>query len=368
MKMVDMTKSLLLGGCALVLGATAAAAASLKGVCPDTIVFQTDWFPQVENSLPYQMIGDKGTIDPNKGTYTGPLGDTGVKLEMRLGGPYVGYQTVTSLMYQDPSIFLGLVSTDEAMILSGKFPTIGVLAPLTKSPQVLMFARADYPDLTSWAQVRSLKTTILYFGGGPSFMTYLLGKGIVAKDQLDSSYDGSPSRFATQGHIIQSGYVTNDVYRYEHVIPQIMKPMGYLMLNDAGYDIYPSAVSVKPENLAADTPCLKALVPMMQQAQIDYLKSPAMANAAILKVNAALKSPWVISAAVNDYGHEEMLKLGIMANSPDGTFGSFDISRLDGFVAKSGDIFKAAGVETIKPDLKGSDLGTNMFIDPKIKL
>jgi hypothetical protein len=224
MKLAKLRDLLLLTGCALALGSTMASAASLKGVCPDKIVFQTDWFPQVENSLPYQMIGPDGTIDASKGTYTGPLGDTGVKLEMRLGGPYIGYQTVSSLMYQDPSILLGLVSTDEALIMSGKLPTVGVLAPLTKSPQVLMFAKADFPDLHSWSQVHDLKAKILYFEGS-SFMTYLLGKGIVAKDQLDSSYDGSPSRFATQGHLLQSGFVTNDVFRYENVIPQIKKPM-----------------------------------------------------------------------------------------------------------------------------------------------
>jgi hypothetical protein len=367
MQLPRLKNILLLTGCALTLAAPMAQAASLKGVCPDTIVFQTDWFPQVENSLPYQMIGAGGTIDPNKGTYTGPLGDTGVKLEMRLGGPYIGYQTVTSLMYQEPSILLGLVSTDEAEIMSGKLPTVGVLAPLAKSPQVLMFAKADFPDLHSWSQVHDLKAKILYFEGS-SFMTYLLGKGIVSKDQIDSSYDGSPSRFATQGHLLQSGFVTNDVFRYEHVIPQIKKPMGYLMVNDAGYSVYSSAVAVKPAAVTTQAACLKAIVPMMQQAQIDYLKSPASTNAVILKVNAALKSPWVISADVNEYGHAEMLKLGIMANSKDGTFGSFDPARLDAFVKNSVDVFKAAGITTIKPGLTGADLATNKFINPKIKL
>lgn len=348
-------------------GAYSASAASLKGVCPDPIVFQTDWFPQVENSLPYQMIGEGGVIDADKGTYSGPLGDTGVTLEMRLGGPFVGYQTVTALMYQDPAILLGLVSTDEAIINSGRFPTVGVLAPLTKSPQVLMFAKEDHPDLTSWDQVKDLKTKILYFEGS-SFMTYLLGKGIVGKDQVDSSYDGSPARFAVEKGLLQSGYATNDVFRYEHVIDRIMKPMGYLLVADAGYDIYASEVSVKPDALAAQADCLKALVPLMQQAQIDYLKSPDKTNDVLLKVNSSLKTPWVISAAVNEYGGKKMAELGIMANSPDGTFGSFDMQRLAAFVAESVDIFKAAGVTTIKDGLTAEDLATNAFIDPALKL
>src|SRR4051794_33243978 len=60
--------------------AQASTAGSLKGVCPDNIVIQTDWFATPERAAAYQLIGPNGTVDASKGAYTGPLGDTGVNL------------------------------------------------------------------------------------------------------------------------------------------------------------------------------------------------------------------------------------------------------------------------------------------------
>ena len=48
-------------------------APSLKGVCPDNIVIQTDWFPEAEHGALYQMVGDNPTIDASKKVVRGPL-------------------------------------------------------------------------------------------------------------------------------------------------------------------------------------------------------------------------------------------------------------------------------------------------------
>ena len=67
------------------------AATSLKGVCPDTVVLQTDWMPEAEHGFIYQMVGAGYTIDSAKAYVTGPLidqdgKDTGVKIQIRSGG------------------------------------------------------------------------------------------------------------------------------------------------------------------------------------------------------------------------------------------------------------------------------------------
>src|SRR5690349_15565419 len=128
------------------LGATAlpAMGASLKGICPDNIVIQTDWFSTPERAMAYQLVGPNGTVDTEKGAYSGPLGDTGVNVEVRLGGPYTGFAPFTSVMYQDKSIFFGFVPTDQAVQNFAKQPTISVLASLDINPQVLMFDPATY--------------------------------------------------------------------------------------------------------------------------------------------------------------------------------------------------------------------------------
>ncbi|HIL48923.1 MAG TPA: hypothetical protein EYG32_07880, partial [Acidimicrobiia bacterium] len=37
---------------------TAASAGELAGVCPATVVIQTDWFPESEHGGMYEMVGD----------------------------------------------------------------------------------------------------------------------------------------------------------------------------------------------------------------------------------------------------------------------------------------------------------------------
>src|SRR4051812_24830511 len=91
--------------------AAASNASSLKGICPDKIVIQTDWFATPERAAAYQLAGSNGTVDKKKGTYSGALGDTGITVEVRLGGPFIGFQPIPALMYQDPSIYLGYVAT-----------------------------------------------------------------------------------------------------------------------------------------------------------------------------------------------------------------------------------------------------------------
>ena len=43
------------------------------------IALQTDWFPEAEYGVYFSLIGANGTLDAKKGTYTGPLGKTGVE-------------------------------------------------------------------------------------------------------------------------------------------------------------------------------------------------------------------------------------------------------------------------------------------------
>ena len=115
------------GGSSSTAGSSASSAVpstDLTGVCPKTITLQTDWFPEAEYGAYYSLIGSKGKLNAKKGSYKGPLGKTGVNLEIRSGGPFIGQQTVQSLMYQDDSITLGLVHTDDAVRFSKQLPHV----------------------------------------------------------------------------------------------------------------------------------------------------------------------------------------------------------------------------------------------------
>ena len=62
-----------------------------------------------------------------------------------------------------------------------------------------------------------------------------------------------------------------------------MKPVKYQYINDAGWDNYAESIATKPENIDASTrDCFKKLVPIIQQASVDYLTDPAATNTIIL--------------------------------------------------------------------------------------
>ena len=99
------------------------------------------------------------------------------------------------------------------------------------------------------------------------------------------------------------------------------------------------------------------------------ISDPTAANALLLKQSAAEQnsSGFPYSAGVAAYASQIMLKDHLVANGPDGTLGSFDTARVDALIALAAPIFAAQG-KPIKAGLKATDIVTNQFIDPSIKL
>ena len=186
------------------------AAVSLADVCPETVIFQTDWNPESEHGFLYQLVGDGYTVDTKKVSVSGPLVaggvDTGVKVEVRSGGPAIGYQQVTALLYSDPTIMLGFVSTDEAVSHSVDFPTKAVVAPYNINPQIIMWDPASHPDVKTIADLKTDKVKVRYFDGA-AYMDYFTQTEILDKGQVDGSYDGQPASFiASGGKDAQQGF------------------------------------------------------------------------------------------------------------------------------------------------------------------
>src|ERR1019366_664916 len=60
----------------------------LAGVCPNPFIVQADWLPEADHGFLYQMIGAGATS--SQYSYQGPLGSTGIDLEILSGGPGLG--------------------------------------------------------------------------------------------------------------------------------------------------------------------------------------------------------------------------------------------------------------------------------------
>ncbi len=186
----------------------------LSANCPDKVVIQTDWNPEAEHGHLYQLLGPDPVINAGNKRVTGPLFDrgqyTGVDVEIRAGGPAIGFQSVTSQMYSDPEILLGYVDTDQAIQNSESNPTVAVMAPLDISPQMIMWDPATYPQVKGIGDLKPVDARVLYFEGA-TYMDYLTGSGVLSPDQVDGSYDGTPANFvAAGGKTAQQGYASSE--------------------------------------------------------------------------------------------------------------------------------------------------------------
>ncbi|MCT9079261.1 hypothetical protein [Streptomyces fulvoviolaceus] len=374
-----LSASLLLAATGCGAGATTAAGSSadlkpapaaqrLDKVCPATVVVQADWEPEAEHGPIYNLVGPGYTVDTDKKRVTGPLvlggKDTGVKIQVRAGGSAVGYQTPASQMYIDQSITLGMVTTDSAIQSAGKQPVTAVAALMKKSPQVLMWDPETHPDWKTVADIGKSGAKVVY-RDGEVFAPMLVAKGLIKKSQLDGSYDSAPSRFVADPSIAQQGFATAEPYLYEHEVAAWKKPVKFQLLSDVGYTVYPEALSVRTGALKKLSPCLKKLVPVIQQSAADFAAAPDTAVTLIDDIVKQYGTSWVYSKGTGQYAAKEMVELGILGNEADGSIASFDKTRVTDSLKTFGPILTESGVK-IPAGLSADDLVTNEFIDTEI--
>jgi hypothetical protein len=350
--------------------AAATGASNLADVCPSTIVAQTDWNPESDHSELYEIAAPGGTYDTAKKHYTSDLVSqgkkTGVKIEIRAGGPATGFQSPTQQMYQDKSIMIGYANTDESIQNSKKLPTVSVFAPREHWAQVLIFDPKTY-DFKSIADIGKSNAKVLYFQGNV-YMSYLTGAGILKKSQVDASYDGKPARFVTSGgKVVQQGFVTAEPWQYEHQVKNWLKPVTSLSIEKSGYENYGETIAVRKADLAKDAPCLKKLVPILQQAQVDYAKDPATANAIIVEAALKYNTGWVYPKALADYAVKAQLDNDIISNGDDDTLGNITESKVQKMIDITVPIYKKQHLN-VKDGLVPADLFTNEFIKEGIGL
>ena len=339
---------------------------SLSGICPETIVVQTDWFPESEHGALYQLMGDDYVVDVDKKTVEGSLidangTDTGVDIEIRTGGPAIGYSPVSSTMATDPSITMGYVLTDDAAFGYDTIETLAVVAPLEINPQIIMWDPETYPDIETIADLGEAGITINAFGGA-SYLQVFIGEGVVSEGQVDESYDGSPARFIAEGgKIAQQGFASAEPYQYKNEFTDWGKDVSYQLIHDAGFEIYAAPLAIRAEEKDELSACLTEFVPLVQRAAIDFIENGSRAVAIIIDTVEKFNDFWVYSEGVANYSIATMKELGLVGNGSDTTLGNFDFDRANGVLDK----MRAAGLD-IPADLKAEDIYTNEFIDTTI--
>ena len=198
-----------------------------------------------------------------------------------------------------------------------------------------------------------------------TFGKYLVDQGVPASAFLEG-YAGDAEKFVTNGgKWLNQGYASNEVYDFS-TGRNWAKPVKYVLVNDLGYDYYPSVISVSKAKLPTLKACLTKLVPLIQQAQVDYINDPATINKVIADYNDKKFGAgfWKTPLALNEAGAKVMLADKLVANGTDTTLGNFDIAR----VQKTIDNVKAGLDDRANKAVAPADIASNDFIDKSIGL
>ena len=106
---------------------------------------------------------------------------------------------------------------------------------------------------------------------------------------------------------------------------------------------------------------------IIQQAQVDYVADPAETNALILDLVKQYNNGWLYDEGQAAAAVELAIQNKLIANSPDGTLGSFDLQRVEDFIKIAVPTYEKIGAK-MKEGITAADIVTNEFIDPSIKL
>ena len=344
-------------------------ATDLSTDCPSPLVIQTNWNPEGEHGPLYELIGEDPAVDAATKAVTGPLmtagSYTGIDVEVRAGGPAIGYQLVPSQMYTDPEITLGYVEVVEAIQNHAEMPTVSVFAQFDKDPGAVIWDPETYPDVESVADLAAAGARVLTFDGYNS-AEWLVNSGIYPADLVDKSYDGTPATFvAAGGELALSAYGTAEPYIYEHDVESWAKPLEFQLYSDAGWPNYANTLAVRAGELKDLSPCLEKLVPVLQQAEIDYVASPDETNALIAELVEQYDTGWVYSKDVADSAAALLPELGLVQNGDNAYIGDFSEARVAESIDIMTTIMRDAGSE-LPADLAPSDVYTNEFLDETI--
>jgi hypothetical protein len=338
----------------------------LASVCPATVVVQTSWFPEATHGSLYQLLGPGYVVDGKLKRVRGRLyddgRDTGLGLEIRAGGPAVGYQPVAALMRSDPSITLGQQATEEQVLgAAQRQATTAVISTLDRDPLFYGWDKKRHPDWNVITDIGQTSATV-YSLRSPD-VDYLIGAGILRASQINYSYDGSPRWFMADRASAVGGFSTNELHTYQ----SLGVDMGYAYVGDSGDPNYRNGLTVRTGELGGLGGCLRRLVPVLQRGVVDFLDHPDQALKVVVSLNTAYHSTFPYDVAAARAGVATMRRDGLVANGPGQVLGAFDPVRVGKEIELLRPIYAGQHV-SVPADLDVGDLETGVYLDHSIRL
>ena len=331
-----------------------------EGVCPQSLVIQTDWFPELEHGGTYQLIGPDGTADKDSVSYSGP-----VQEQYAVGGleeleiKAVRSDKLNSSVLLDGEADMAYINMSDVIKDSGAVPLVAIAKTLDKDPQMIMWDPTQN-DIQAPEDIAASGADVLHFPE-VAYIDYMIAQGYMTEDQSNPSYDGSDAAWvADGGDFFQQGFATNEVYKYENEIDWkegAPAPVDFFTVGDIGFDNYPAAITMIQERADELSDCLALLVPAMQQAWVDYLEDPKPITDKMIEINETYDGFWFLTEGLNTAGLE-LLEAGCIGgcafaaeptpfaeNSADGTYCSFDEERVQALYDILEPIYAESGTE-----------------------
>ena len=338
-------------------------AEATAATCPSELVIQTDWFPELEHGGTYQLIGPDGTADADTVSYSGP-----VQEQYAVGGletltiRTVNFDKSNASVLADGDADMAYLTTSDVIKDSGAIPLVAIAKTLDQDPQMVMWDPAQ-SDITEPADIAGTGAQVLHFPG-VSFIDFMVADGQITADQSNPSYDGSDAAWVSGGgDVIQQGFATNEVYKYENDIAWkdgAPADVSFFTVGDLGFENYPAAITMLQSRADELDGCLQELVPAMQQAWIDFLNDPKPITDAMISINETHAGFWGLSEGLNEAGLALIESDGYAVNSSDGTYCSFDPERMSELYDILQPIYEDQGTE-----IAGSvdDVYTNKYCE-----
>jgi hypothetical protein len=332
-------------------------------VCPQKLTIQTDWFPELEHGGTYQLIGPDGTADKATVSYSGPVQEqyaVGGLEEIQINT--VKFDKLNSAVLLDGEADMAYINMSDIIKDSAAVDMVAVAKTLDKDPQMIMWDPEQNP-IESPEDILETGAQVLHFPG-VAYIDYMIGQGYMTEDQSNPSYDGSDAAWVAQsGSFFQQGFATNEVYKYENEIEWkdgAPAPVDFYTVADIGFDNYPAAITMMRDTAAELSDCLDLLVPVMQQAWVDFLEDPKPITDTMIEINVAHDGFWTLSEDLNAAGLELVESGGFAVNSADGTYCSFDEERVQELYDILAPIYDEQGTE-IADSIDG--IFTNEYCD-----
>jgi hypothetical protein len=155
------------------------------------------------------------------------------------------------------------------------------------------------------------------------------------------------------------------VLRYENDKQIWGKKVGYQLIADSGYPVYPETLAIRPDRKQELSACMRKLVPILQRSTAAYAAEPGSTNDFISKLVGKYPKAFPYSKQQGDAAAKAMVENDIIGNGRDGAVGDFETNRVQRIITVVTPIF-AAQKTPVKQGLTPGDIVTNEFIDPGI--